>query len=93
MTQLTLESPLTCPVTFSTRGHVEEFHVRASRAEYVVSEVRADMCLANGERVACSHVFRVKERGETDNSLEGMLVGVVSLTAAALAILCIKNRK
>ena len=80
----------TCNVTFNVNDS-HDFQVKSSRIRDIRNKVVADSCQLNEEKVNCSDVF-AEEKDFDDNTLEGMLVAIITLTIVAIAVICFRNR-
>jgi len=79
-----------CNVTFNVKDS-QDFQVKSSRIRDIRNNVAADSCQLNEETVDCSDVF-AEEKDFDDNTLEGMLVAIITLTLVAIAVICFRNR-
>jgi len=80
----------TCNITFNVDNSVD-FKVKSSRIRDIGNNVVADSCQLNEDKVNCSEVF-AEEKDFDDNTLEGMLVAIITLTMVAIAVICFRNR-
>ena len=79
-----------CNVTFNVYNS-QDFEVRSSRIRDIGNNVAANSCKLNKDKVNCSEVF-AEEKDFDDNTLEGMLAAIITLTIIAIAIICFRAR-
>lgn len=79
-----------CNITFNVNNS-QDFRVKSSRIRDIGNNVVSDSCQLNEDRVNCSEVF-AEEKDFDDNTLEGMLVAIITLTFVAIAVICFRNR-
>lgn len=79
-----------CNVTFNVYNSLD-FEVRSTRIRDIGNNVAANSCQLNKDKVNCSEVF-AEEKDFEDNTLEGMLAAIITLTIIAIAVICFRAR-